>query len=400
MSLVLKRSRQRQAGLTLLEILVAMTLGLVLIGGILYVYLGSKTYYRVQEGLSRVQENGRFAMEFITQDLRMAGYMGCVSRIASGGEDRRRRRNTLNNAADFLYDFFGSSVVGFEFNTATNNWIPQLTTNLSYTGAANRSATEDITALTESPLVGTDVLSIRTVSSPTSATVGVSGTPRMLNGDSHIPITMPSDDIDEHDLIIIADCDQAAVTQVTNDPATGASTIQHLASAPNPSEGQPGNNGAITSGVASSVNLGKPFDELAQIFHANLVTYYIANGLSGEPTLWRLLNSTPKGGTNPTELIEGIENMQILYGQDTDTSPDGNADIYVAANNVTDVDTDGTVDWDRVVSVRVSLLVRTEEDGLADAAQPYLFNGVVTTPNDRRLRRIFTSTTALRNDVP
>jgi len=58
-------------------------------------------------------------------------------------------------------------------------------------------------------------------------------------------------------------------------------------------------------------------------------------------------------------------------------------------------------DWARVASVNVQLRVVSSEDGLADAAQPYLdFDGNAVTPEDRRLRRSYAVVVALRNLLP
>ncbi|TAL47465.1 MAG: pilus assembly protein PilW, partial [Methylovulum sp.] len=59
-----------QTGMTLIEILIAMLLGVFLIGGVIQIFISTKQTYRMQEGLSRLQENGRFAMDFITKDVR------------------------------------------------------------------------------------------------------------------------------------------------------------------------------------------------------------------------------------------------------------------------------------------------------------------------------------------
>lgn len=62
-----------QHGLSLIELLVAMGLGLILVVGIGTVYLGSRQTYRMQEANARVQETGRFALEVIGRSLRQAG---------------------------------------------------------------------------------------------------------------------------------------------------------------------------------------------------------------------------------------------------------------------------------------------------------------------------------------
>ena len=68
-----------QKGLTLIELMIAMLLGVFLIGGILQIFISTKQSYRMQENLSRLQENGRFAMDFIARDMRMTGYWGCLN---------------------------------------------------------------------------------------------------------------------------------------------------------------------------------------------------------------------------------------------------------------------------------------------------------------------------------
>lgn len=68
-----------QTGMTLIEIMIALLIGAFLIGGVLQIFINSRQTYRMQEALSRLQENGRFAMNFISKDIRMTGYWGCLS---------------------------------------------------------------------------------------------------------------------------------------------------------------------------------------------------------------------------------------------------------------------------------------------------------------------------------
>ena len=64
-------------GFSILEILLATTFGMILLGGVLQVYLGIKSSFRAQENLARAQENLRFAKYTLTQNISMAGYSGC-----------------------------------------------------------------------------------------------------------------------------------------------------------------------------------------------------------------------------------------------------------------------------------------------------------------------------------
>jgi len=70
----------RAAGLTLVELLVAMTIGLVLIVGATQVYVDSHAAYAVNETTARLQENARYAMSVLDPDIRMAGYWGLTNR--------------------------------------------------------------------------------------------------------------------------------------------------------------------------------------------------------------------------------------------------------------------------------------------------------------------------------
>lgn len=64
----------KQKGLSIVELMVALAVGMVLIAGILQVFLSSKNTYAVNQAMSRVQENGRFALEFVARSARQAGY--------------------------------------------------------------------------------------------------------------------------------------------------------------------------------------------------------------------------------------------------------------------------------------------------------------------------------------
>ncbi len=70
------KQRARQFGMTLIELTVAMAIGLFLIGGALYVYSQSKNSYRAGDSLARLQESARFALDTLEPDIRLARYWG------------------------------------------------------------------------------------------------------------------------------------------------------------------------------------------------------------------------------------------------------------------------------------------------------------------------------------
>ena len=67
-------SARGQHGLTLIEILVALVISLVLMAGVIQLFIGSKQTYRFHDALSRLQENGRLALDTMATDIRMASY--------------------------------------------------------------------------------------------------------------------------------------------------------------------------------------------------------------------------------------------------------------------------------------------------------------------------------------
>ncbi|MBF0453997.1 MAG: PilW family protein [Magnetococcales bacterium] len=63
-----------QGGFSLVELMIAMTVGLLILGGTIRVFQNQRINYQLQQGLEQVQESGRFLEDFIGADLRMAGY--------------------------------------------------------------------------------------------------------------------------------------------------------------------------------------------------------------------------------------------------------------------------------------------------------------------------------------
>ncbi len=94
---------------------------------------------------------------------------------------------------------------------------------------------------------------------------------------------------------------------------------------------------------------------------------------------------------NPQPIIEGIENMQIQYGEDTDDKADGIPNIYRNAENV--------ANWSRITSVKIALLVSSLDESAPLNTNTYaLLDAAPIGPvNDHRLRRVFTKTIKIRN---
>jgi type IV pilus assembly protein PilW len=133
----------------------------------------------------------------------------------------------------------------------------------------------------------------------------------------------------------------------------------------------------------------------ANVFKLQSHVYFVGKrggATANPPALFRapLDNDGTLGAAE--ELIEGVESMQITYGEDTDG--DLQADRYVVA--------DAVVDWQEVTSVRLGLLLASvDEPGAFTDDTTYNVNGSWFDPaDDRRLRKVFSTTIALRNRVP
>src|SRR5690606_17594279 len=69
------------------------------------IFLSNRAAYAFNEGLSRLQENGRFAMDTLSFHARMAGYLGCLSEVSVS--------NNLTNTNPLAFDF-GQGLFGYE----------------------------------------------------------------------------------------------------------------------------------------------------------------------------------------------------------------------------------------------------------------------------------------------
>jgi type IV pilus assembly protein PilW len=74
------RMRRRILGLTLIELMVALGIGSFLMIGAITVFMQSRTTFRINESVARMQENGRFVLDTIEPDIRMASFFGLTAR--------------------------------------------------------------------------------------------------------------------------------------------------------------------------------------------------------------------------------------------------------------------------------------------------------------------------------
>lgn len=83
----------RQAGFSMVELMIAMAIGVVLVGGALTVHIQSHEAHTFAERMARIQENGRFVFDVMSPDLRLAGFWGRTEKAAAIA---RRTGDTIN----------------------------------------------------------------------------------------------------------------------------------------------------------------------------------------------------------------------------------------------------------------------------------------------------------------
>lgn len=345
-------------GYSIVELMVAITIGLIILVAVAQLFTTSRSTYTVQEGLARVQEGGRFGMEFLATDIRMAGYMGCNSNLPASNVS-----NIAQPATD-AYQLLSGGIRGYRYigpGTARTAWQPDLPDDFFNDG--------DVVA-------GTDVVLIQRASTLDTNLTGNMGT---VNANIQILATATiSSDIQADDILLISDCGQADIFRANNvSSGSGTVTITH------------------SSSVNSSNNLSKAYDTKAQIMKLVSRAYFIGLGTtSGEPALMRMDLVRP-GATPPIarqELIEGVENMRISYGLDTDATSDFIVNRYMLADDAL------ITDWGKVLNVRLGILLRTGTDtGIPDTLTYDLPGATLGPFNDLRRRHLFTMTIQLRN---
>lgn len=120
--------------------------------------------------------------------------------------------------------------------------------------------------------------------------------------------------------------------------------------------------------------------------------FSIATGADGNNALFCQTN--PADLTAGTELVAGVEAMQVLFGEDTSSPTDSVPDRFIPPSTA-------GINLDNVVTVRVYLLISSLQSvRLDNSTATYPLAGENYVYNDLKLRRVATTTVALRNRVP
>jgi type IV pilus assembly protein PilW len=265
-----RRFAGRSSGFGLVELMVALVLGLIVVGGAVSVFASNRQAFRATEGLSRLQENARVGFEIMTRDVRDAGGTPCSKRIPVA--------NVLNGGAgNWMYDW-DITIRGFEPANVVGS-LPAVGDD----GA--RAA-------------GTDALVVHS-GGTASASIedhDEAGGTFQLNTADH--------GLRAGDLAIVCDYRQATLLQLT---AVAGQTLTFGAGA-----GTPGNCSSIALAFPTNCAAGSPnyeYQPNSVVSRLTSVAWYVGDKTDGGRALYRMVG----GATEPEEIVDGVRDLELSY---------------------------------------------------------------------------------------
>ena len=360
------KSRRHARGLTLVELLVSISIGLVVVGALAALYLSTARSFRQLEALGQLQSNARYVFEIMGYDIRMAGNMTCQV----PGQANPTNFITNYNAAQQWWSNTDQPLFGYE-ETADSNAVGDANFPQTAPGGYGPNALRGDTLI---------VLRANADDKP-SATISS----YVANTDSPIVLgsgNFDDDDFDAGKLLLLTDC--RTTSSIFSSTGQDKNKILH--------------GKKLGSSAAGSTDIAG-----AKVVTLSANAYYLRNSgrkyrnsSSFIPSLYRqtLTTSSNAPATSAEELVSGVTDLQILYGVDTSTSPTGVIGSYMTANQIKAAGYDWS-DPKRVLAVRVTVMLESQDDNVSTESSSFtLGNGTVIT--DRRLRRSYTMTFGLR----
>lgn len=349
-------------GFSLLEILLAASLGVVVAAALVQLFAASSRSNVLLSGEAGLQESVRHAFDFLARSARGAGYLGCSAGVAVV--------NGLNGAWERVVEVeIVVPVDGFDGVGEGNrpgDWNPTLSAlplrGVDGAGLAFNSPNR-IAAARLRP--GSDVVVFRRAEAPIHQLAAP-----WADGDPLIAIMHEDSIFAAEDFAVVSDCGQGVLVRIDDaDGALGRTTLT-VPTGDGPFDNRPG-----ASVFADIVPFGDE-DRPAGAAVARVVTeiYFVAEG-SGtnnrDGVVWSLWRKTST--RRAVELVQGIEDMEVLFGVDGVPDDGSSAPTRYVAPGVT---------TDPVRAVRVSLVASSVD---------------AVTTDGRVLSRRFSRTLALRN---
>lgn len=318
-------SLRTHKGFSLVELLIALALGLIVVAAVGDIFVSNRATFRTQEALSKVQQNARIGIELLASDIREAGGNPCGAPMVPAA-------NIVNGSTTSWWANWGVGTLrGYENTEAGPVSVG--------TQVGDRAAgTDAITALRAvAACDGNDLVLVND----------------HLTGATDITVQSPNHCIKQGDVVLACDTRRAAIFQASA-VDTSARTITH-------------NTGTVTPGnIASS--LGIDINKSGMVNLVNASFWYIGNNDRGGLSLFRaiMVNDTvedpPGSGTmkkglvmQRQEIADGVTNMQIEYATRTGGVL---SSTFMVATLV--------ADWTTVAAARTALTLTGNNDAGAN----------------------------------
>src|SRR5690606_8387829 len=296
-------SRARQAGVSLIELMISLVLGLLVVGAAIGVFASNKAAYRSTQGLARLQESGQIAFELISRDIRAAGSNPCDVTLTPG--------NIIDGAAaatpdgDDWFMALGFPLYGFE-NDGPDH------------------------------VAGTDVIQVLRTGEDIRST-----TDELASGATDLEFTPATPLFASGDVVMVCDMKVLGVFRANGDSSAAGSVSFAAGAGANACDYFPMPNTGACAGAATAY----PFPKFATISSMQGVRWFLRDpdgDASNGYSLYRQVN-----GGSAEEVVQGVSNLQFRYLTDAG---------YVGASSLTTADA-----WRNVRAVRMTLTLRETE---------------------------------------
>jgi type IV pilus assembly protein PilW len=355
----MKIMMNKQNGLTLVEMMIAMTLSVILLAGLAQIFNSNKLSFQMTNGIARVQESGRISMEFLGREIRSAGFVGCATGAFGTNFVNNVKVSSYSDAvlkeALALYDG-NNAISGFNDITTIASGSTLDDFGLSMGSATGNvvSGTDALLFLGTKPCLGGNVVAHSQASSElTIADAAACG-------------------LVANDIVVVSNCNTADAFALSATPTAG-NVLEHK------------------STKNTTDKLSTTYDDKSFVYKMSSTLFYVGVGASGEPALFMKSLGSAASATpyQVMELAEGVENFQVLFGEDT--SNNSSVDRYVTSDLVSDMND--------VKSLKTRLLVRSADRSSSDIEQSISFEGATIVSADNRYRKPYESTFTIRNRV-
>lgn len=359
----------RASGFSVVELLIALGLGLMIVAGIVQLFVGNSRTFEIVTAQTRLQESARFSFDFISRPARLAGYFGCDP---TGNTTVMH----LGGGWDSIPEYdFTALIDGWEAIDDDNYAPDNLISLPTSTGGVNTRVHIEGNGIDTATLIGgSDILVLRTLELPVARlaeTLQPTGDPVL-----HTPGGEP--EFAAEDVVFLSDCRQGALFKVTGVAVGADTTTLFRATSAGGANYDNKDDVTLPTGevVPSTLSyFGRSYGADATVARFQSNFFFVAesaqldNNGDPVPALW-----TKQGTDAPMELVRGVEDMQILYGIGTRYLPINQA-LLVA-------------EQDDIVSIQVTLRISS-----IDPISENQDGGGVAQP----LRRTFTKTIFVRN---